>query len=232
MDIISSMIIQNWAEVVVSSFQNLWVNAIQVLGNVVGALIVFIIGLIVASGIGALVEKLVSLVRLDSALRSLGLEDYFERGNLKMNSGRFLGRLVYWFLVVVFLLAASDILNFFALSSFLREVVLYVPNVVVAALIMLAAVVVANVTRKVVRSSIKSARLHSAAFLGSLVWYAIVIFGLLTSLSQLGIAVSIINALVTGFVAMLAIAGGLAFGLGGRDYAASLIAKLREHFER
>lgn len=226
------MIIQNWAEVVVSSFQNLWINAIQVLGNVVGALIVFIIGLIVASGIGALVEKLVSLIRLDSALRSLGLEDYFERGNLKMNSSRFLGRLVYWFLVVVFLLAASDILNFFALSSFLREVVLYVPNVVVAALIMLAAVMVANVTRRVVRSSIKSARLHSAAFLGSLVWYAIIIFGLLTSLSQLGIAVSIINALVTGFVAMLAIAGGLAFGLGGRDYAASLIAKLREHFER
>lgn len=226
------MIIQNWAEVVVSSFQNLWVNAIHVLGNVVGALIIFIIGLIVASGIGALVEKLVGLIRLDSALRSLGLEDYFERGSLKLNSGRFLGRLVYWFLVVVFLLAASDILNFFALSSFLREVVLYVPNVLVASLIMLAAVVVANVMRRVVRSSVKSAKLHSAGFLGSLAWYAIIIFGLLTALSQLGIAVSIINALVTGFVAMLAIAGGLAFGLGGRDYAASLIEKLREHFER
>lgn len=225
------MIIQNWAEVVVSSFQNLWINAIQVLGNVVGALIIFIIGLIVASGIGALVEKLMNLIRLDKALRSLGLEEYFERGGLKLNSGRFIGRLVYWFLVIVFLLAASDILNFFALSSFLREVVLYVPNVLVAALIMLASVMVANVVRRVIRSSVKSAQLRSAGFISSLAWYAIVIFGLLTSLSQLGIAVSIINALVTGFVAMLAIAGGLAFGLGGRDYAVSLIGKLRERFE-
>lgn len=226
------MVIQNWAEVVVSSFQNLWINTIQVLGNVFGALIVFIIGLIVASGIGTLVEKLVGLIRLDNALRKLGLENYLERGNLSLNSGRFLGRLVYWFLVVVFLLAASDILNFFALSSFLREVVLYVPNVIVAVLIMLTAVVVANVIRRIIRSSVKSARLHSSGFVASLAWYSIVIFGLLTALSQLGIAVSIINALVTGFVAMLALAGGLAFGLGGRDYAASLIEKLREHFER
>ena len=62
-------------------------------------------------------------------------------------------------------------------------------------------------------------------------WWAIVLFGFLTALSQLGIAVSIINSLVTGFVAMLALAGGIAFGLGGKDYAGHLIGKLRDHTE-
>ncbi|HXF44418.1 MAG TPA: hypothetical protein VNK70_03075 [Candidatus Paceibacterota bacterium] len=225
------MVIQDWLSVVVGSLQNLWVGAIGVLGNIVGALIVLIIGLIVASGLGALVERIVGLLKVDKLLSNLGVHEYFERAGLNMNSGRFVGRLVYWFLVVVFLLAATDILGFYTLSAFLREVLLYVPNVIVAVLIMLAAVVVANLMRNVVRASVKSAKLHAAHFLATLTWWAIVIFGFFASLSQLGIAVSIINSLVTGFVAMLALAGGIAFGLGGKDYAQALVNRLREHTE-
>jgi len=225
------MVIQDWLSVIVGSLQNLWVGAIGVLGNIVGALIVLIVGLIVASGLGALVERVVSLLKVDKLLHNLGVQEYFERAGLNMNSGRFVGRLVYWFLVVVFLLAATDILGFYTLSNFLREVLLYIPNVIVAVLIMLAAVVVANFLRNLVRASIKSARLHAAHFLAALTWWAVVLFGFFAALTQLGIAVSIINSLVTGFVAMLALAGGIAFGLGGKSYAEGLVNRLREHTE-
>ena len=80
-------------------------------------------------------------------------------------------------------------------------------------------------------ASVMGARLHAARFLGSLSWWAVVIFGFLTSLVQLNIATSVINSLITGLIAMLALAGGLAFGLGGRDYAAYLVGKLRDHTE-
>lgn len=226
------MVVQDWTSLVISSFQNLWVGAVAVLGNIVGALIVLIIGLIVAAGIGALVERIVNLIKLDKGLKSLGVEEYFERAGLNLNSGKFFGKIVYWFLVVVFLLAASDILGFFALSDFLRQVLLYVPNVIVAVLIMLAAVVVANFLRHLVRASVKSAGLHAPGFLSALTWWSVIIFGFFAALSQLGIAVSIINAIVTGFVAMLAIAGGLAFGLGGKEYAAQLLNRLRERVEQ
>ena len=225
------MVVQDWTAVVVNSLQNLWGGTISVLANVLGALIVLLIGLIVAGGLGALVERVVNLVKLDKALKSLGLEEYFSRAGLKIDSGKFFGKLVYWFLVVVFLLAATDILGFYSLSNFLREALLYVPNVIVAVLIMLATVVIANVLRKLVTASVKGAKLHASNFLSSLTWWAVIIFGLLTALTQIGIAVAIIQSLVTGFVAMIAIAGGIAFGLGGKDYAASLIAKLRERTE-
>ncbi len=227
------MVIQDWVSVIVGSLQSLWVSAIGVLGDIVGALIVLIVGLIVASGLGALVERIIATIKLDKLLMSLGIEEYFERAGLSINSGKFLGRLVYWFLVVVFLLAATDILGLFTLSSFLRDVAAFIGrNVIGAVLIMLAAVVVGNFLRHVVKASVKSAKLHAASFLGSLTWWAIVIFGFFAALSQLGIAVSILNSIVTGFVAMLAIAGGIAFGLGGKDYAMHLIGKLREHTER
>ncbi len=223
------MVIQDWVSVVVSSLQNLWVGAVGVLGSIIGALIVLIVGLIVASGLAALTERVVGLLKIDKLLTNLGLQEYFDRANLKINSGRFFGRIVYWFLVVVFLLAATDILGFFTLSNFLREVLLYIPNVLVAVLIMLAAVIVGNFLRNLVKASVKSAKLHAASFLASLTWWAVILFGFFAALSQLGIAVSIINSLVTGFVAMIALAGGIAFGLGGKDYATSLLNKLREH---
>lgn len=225
------MYIQDWTSLVFGSLQSMWLGAMSVAANILGALIVLIIGLIVASGLAALVERVISMVRLDKALQGLGLQEYFSRAGLNLNSSRFFGRLVYWFLVVVFLLAATDILGFYSLSNFLRETLLYVPNVVVAVLIMLAAVVIGNFLRRLVQASVKSSKLHGANFLGSLTWWSIVVFGFLAALTQIGIAVAIIQALVTGFVAMLALAGGIAFGLGGKEYAASLLSKFRSHVE-
>ncbi len=226
------MVIQDWSSVIVTSFQNLWLGAIDFLGKLIGALVVMIVGLIVASTLGAIVERVIELVKLDKLLKGLGIEEYLHKGGLSLNSGKFLGKVVYWFLVIVFLLAAVEILGFYVLSDFLRQILLYIPNVVAASLIMLASFVLANFLRKLVKASVKSANLHGANFLGSLTWWAVVIFGFFASLQQLGVAVSIINTLVIGLVGMIALAGGLAFGLAGKDYASHLIDKFREHLEK
>lgn len=225
------MLIQTWTDVLVGSLQNLWVQALAWLPSLVGAVLVFVVGLIVAAGLGSLVERVISALRLDVLLRRMGVEEYTRRANLELNSGHFLGQLVYWFMLLAFLLAASDILGFFALSSFLRDVLLYLPNIVVAVLIMLASLVVANLAKHLVRASVMSARLHAVKFLGSAAWWTIMVFGGLASLIQLGIAVSIINTLITGLIAMMALAGGLAFGLGGKDTAADLLRRLMDELE-
>lgn len=225
------MVVQSWTDVVVASLQNLWYGFVAFIPDLIGALIVLIVGLIVAAGLGALVEKLFDWIKLDAALAKLGLGSHFERAGLRLRGSRFLGRLVYWFVVVAFLLAAADILRLTALSSFLRDVLAYLPNVIAAVLIMLASVVVASFLKKLVVASVMSARLHAAHFLGTLTWWSVAVFGFLTALVQLNVAASVINTIITGFIAMLAIAGGLAFGLGGREYAAHLIEKLRDHTE-
>ena len=225
------MIVQNWTDVVVASLQNVWLQFANFVPGLIGAILVLIIGLIVAAGLGLLVEKIFDALRLDTFLTKLGLKPYFERAGLKLRGSYFLGRLVYWFIVIAFLLAACSDLGLYALSGFLNEVLAYLPNVIAAVLIMLAAVVLANFIRRVVTASVLSARLHAAHFLGTLTWWAIVIFGFLAALSQLEIAVTIIQSIVTGFIAMLALAGGLAFGLGGRDYASHLLMQLRERTE-
>ncbi len=225
------MLIQNWTDVLVSSLQNLWMVVLGFLPSLLGALIVFIVGLIVAAGLGSLVEKVVAALRVDALLRKLGVEEYTRRANMELNTGHFLGQIVYWFLVLAFLLAASDILGFYALSGFLRDVLLYIPNLVIAVLIMVAAFVFGNILKGLVKASVMAAKLHATRFLGGAIWWVVVVFGGLAALYQLGVATSIINTLVTGLIAMLALAGGLAFGLGGKDYAAHLIKKIQNELE-
>lgn len=225
------MFIQSWTEATVNSLQNILAGTLNFLPSLIGALVIIIVGLIVASGLRALIERIVGALKVDSLLKSIGLSPFFEKANLQINAGKFLGLLVYWFLVIVFFLAATDILGLFGVSLFLRDLLTYIPNIIVAVLIMLSAVILANFLKSLVRASVMSAQLHASKFLGTLAWWTTIIFGLLTALIQLGIATTIINTLITGLIAMFAIAGGIAFGLGGKDYAAYLLEKLRRETE-
>jgi len=225
------MVVTSWTDVVVGSLQNLWFGVANYLPNIIGAFVVLVVGLIVAAGLGALVEKILEGIRLDMILEKVGLKPIFERAGIKLRAAYFFGKLVYWFVIVAFLLAVADSLQLYALSQFLTSILNYLPNVIAAVLIMLAALVLAHFLRKLVTASVMSAKLHSGPFLGTVTWWAIVVFGFLTALTQLNIASAIIQTIVTGFIAMLALAGGLAFGLGGKDYANHLLNKLKDRTE-
>jgi len=221
------MFVQTWADVISFTLQNLWSGFVMFLPSFLGALVILIVGLVIAAGLGKVVEKLIDALKLDRLLDQLGLGKILDRADIRLHSGRFVGVLVQWFFVVVTLLAVSDILKLEAFSSFLTQVLLYVPNIVIAVLIMLVGVVVSAFLSKLIRASVLASRLHSAHFLGALTKWAVLIFAFLASLSQLGVAGALVNTLIMGFVAMMALAGGLAFGLGGRDVAAAWLEKLR-----
>ena len=225
------MVFQTWIDVVKNSLQGLWNEVFSFLPSLVGALLTIIIGIIVAAALEKLVERIVFYIKLDNILKQVGMDSFMQRGNMKLNSGNFLGRIVYWFFILVFFLAASDILGFVALSGFIQSVLLYIPNVIIASLILLAAMVAAKFVKHLVRASVMGARMHSGKTLGEISWWGIVVFGFLAALSQLGVAVWIINTLITALSAMLALAGGLAFGLGGKDHADKWISKIKDEFD-
>jgi hypothetical protein len=220
-----------WSTTTLGSLNSLWLQVLGVLPLIVGALIVFIVGLVIASILEVVVVKIFRVIKLDNLLIKSGVGEYFSRGGLRVDTGKFFGKIVYWFVVVAFALAASDILRFYAFSDFLKSVLYYIPDIVIAILILVAAILVANFLKGLIRSSVSSAKIEGAKFLGSLAWWVTVIFGLLAALNQLGVAGNIINIIISGLVAMIALAGGIAFGLGGKDYAAHLFSKIREQVE-
>ncbi len=223
------MFLTTWATVLNQSFQGLFYGVVAFIPNLVAALIIFVIGWVFGSILGRLVAQVVDATRVDTALRNAGVERVLSRSGFKMNAGKFLGSLVKWFFIIVFLVAALDALHLTEVTMFLRTVVLgYLPQVIVAVLILLVAAVLAETVEKVVSGGARTAGLSSAGFLGVLSRWAIWIFAILAALDHLQVASNFIQPLITGLVVALALAFGLSFGLGGQATAARILEKMRE----
>lgn len=227
------MLLRTWSDVLTDSFQNLGEGVVAFLPNIVVSIVIFIVGWVVGVVLGKWVSQIVRSLRVDKALASLGIDEIISRAGYRLDSGAFLGALVRWFVIVVFLVAAVDVLGLNQVNVFLQEVVLgYLPNVIVAAFILLIAAVISDPLRNVVEGSAKAASVPSAEFLGAVVKWAIWLFALLAALTQLGVAGPFMQTVFTGFVAMIALAGGLAFGLGGKEVAARYLERLRSEMSK
>lgn len=223
------MVLQTWSQVIGESFQSIWLGVMSFVPSLIMAVIVFMIGWIVASLLEKVISQAVKALMVDKALRAAGVEEVLSKGGLHLNAGAFLGGLVRWFVVVVFLVASLEVIGLTQVTVFLRDVVLgYLPQVIVASLVLLVGAVLADTMDRVVTTSARAADMRSAGFLGGVSRWSIWLFALIVALSHLGIAPQFMYTLFTGVVAMLALAGGLAFGLGGKEAAARFLERLRE----
>lgn len=222
------MLIQTWADVLTQSFQGLWLGIVAFIPSVVVAIVIFVLGWLVGSALGRIVTQIIRSLKLDSALKSTGLNEAVERAGFALDSGAFLGALVKWFFIVVFLVASLDVLGLTDVNTFLQTVVLsYLPRVIVAVLIILVAAVIAQVTKDIVTGSAKAAHIHSAGLAGSIAKWAVWIFAILAALDQLQVASAFVQTLFTGVIVAVSLAFGLAFGLGGQDAASKYIERVK-----
>jgi hypothetical protein len=219
------MFIQNWGDVFTQSLYSVWYGVATFIPDLIIALIIFAIGWVLAALIEKLVEGVFKALKIDAALRSAGLEEVVKRAGHNLNSGAFVGALVKWFIIIVFLMASFDVLGLAQVNSFLRDVVNYLPEVIVAVLILMVAVVVASAMQKLVVASSRAAGIRNSELLGRITKWAIWIFALLTALYNLGIAPGLIQTVVMAVFAGAALALGLAFGLGGKDAAQKLLER-------
>lgn len=220
------MTINTWSEVLVLSFRNLWLGVVGFVPKLIVAFLVILIGWGIGVIFGRVVSQIIRAIKVDDALRRAGVEDFLNKGGVELDAGGFLGGLVRWFIMLVFLIGAFDILKLSQVTAFLRDILDYLPQVIVAVLILIAAGMVADLMRKVVLSSAMTAGVSSSGFIATMAKWVIWIFAILVALSQLGIASGFIQTIFTGLVVALSLGLGLAFGLGGQEAAAKLIEKV------
>jgi len=175
-----------------------------------------------------LVEKIIHSIRIDQALEKVGLKKRIGKFGNVFSVAEILGGMLKWFLILVFLMAATNILNLDQVTSFLNSIILYLPNVLVAVIILSVVFLLGNFVYGVVKGSTAAAGIMSATLLATISKWSIIVFGFFAALVQLGVASTLVNTIFIGIVSMFALAGGLAFGLGGRDEAALILKKLRE----
>ncbi len=217
--------IANIGDVTAASLRTVWFNFLQFLPNILGAIVVLIIGWIIASLLGGLVKKLVQSTGVDGVVERSGLNTRFNfSAKYPLLSGA-IGALVKWLIIIATLVAVAGILNLPQITDFLNQVLAYIPRAIVAIAIltigMLAAEFVANLVTKSLHAS--NLPVKNKHLLGLLAKYAIIVFSIMAALTQLNIVPQLIQIAFGGLVLALA----LAFGLGGREEAARLLAKFR-----
>ena len=227
------MIVQTWLSVLERSFQDLVTGMISFIPNLVFAVVIFILGWVVGSIVGRLLAQAIKGLQIDHALKSAGVDEVVERAGFHLDSGKFIGGLVKWFVIVIFLVASLEVLGLTQVTMFLEQVVLlYVPQVIVAALILVVGAVVADVASRVISGAAMAAGVSSANLAGTVARYSIWIFAVLAALGQLGVATPFVQTLFTGIVVALSLAFGLAFGLGGQESAARFIDRVRSEIKK
>lgn len=219
---------QTWNEAVTASVQNLWSQLIAFVPSLFAALVILILGLIISSILSKLAHKLVTLTRVDKLIHKIDGSKKFEEMGVKFDIAALIAWLVKWFFIIVTLIAVVNILKLTEVSRFLQDVANYIPNVVVAIVILAIGMVVGQFVHDIVERSAKASKImaHTAHSLSAVAKWAFIVFALMASLTQLKVAPELIQILFTGLVAMLALAFGLSFGLGGKEQASKWLERV------
>jgi hypothetical protein len=203
---------------------------ISFIANLFLAIVIFIIGYLIAIGIGKLIAELLKSVKFNKLFEKENWKKALQKANIEVNPAEFIGTIFKWVFVIVALLITVDILKLTAFAGFLTKVVNYLPNVLVAVLVFVVAIIITDIVEKLVRATVERLKVGYGYIASSIVKWAIWVFTALLILDLVLPASLLIKTLyssiVYGVVGALALGIGLAIGLGGKDTAAKIISDM------
>ncbi|MFT5179574.1 MAG: hypothetical protein ACI9GH_000607 [Candidatus Paceibacteria bacterium] len=212
----------SFAQVVQISLLDLWGRVVGILPDLVGAIFIIFIGLLVAPIFGGCAKRLVDVLKIDQLAEKMGIHEMVKGYSNKLSVSRIVGKLVKWFFILAFVMAAAEVLQWDRITSFLEEIIFYIPNVLIAVIVLVFGVIAGKFFEIIVVRSLQGAEapVNNPELLGKITRWSFVVFAVSAALIQLGVAQSLIAILFAGIVLALA----LAFGLGGRDHASNLLS--------
>lgn len=214
---------------------NFWQWLFVFIPNLLGALVVFLIGWVVASVMGKFIQEVLVRVGFNKVFDKTGWDDAFTKAEIKLNPSEFLGKIVKLTIILIFLMPAVELLGLREFSQFIHAVINYIPHVFVVAFMVAVAGIFADVVAKIVVASVEKTGVGYSLLAGQLVKWAVWFFVILSIIAELqvfGELLHIMNTIITGIVGILVLAFGLSFGLGGKDVAAELLKDLKDKLRK
>ena len=210
-------------EVLFSASANVLGQIVSFLPRLIGAVIIFFVGITLSKWGRRITEVFVKNVKLEKLLKNTGVEKFLKKAQLPHGIERLLGQLVRWIILLIVFTATMNLLGLTAVSEILGKILGYVPSVLAATLILAIGILIAGVLEGVVKGAVASFNGKAARLLGKITSYTIMLFAILAAISELKIAQQFIQTLFTGFVAILVLSLGLSIGLGSKDTVAKIM---------
>jgi hypothetical protein len=217
-----------WDNLVAEPVRQMLTKILAYLPILLGALVILIVGWIIAKAIRRAIDWLLKMVRFDTLADKAGISEILRKGNLKISAREVVSGIVYWLIIIMVLVMAVDALGLPKASDVLASLFAYVPNVIAALLVLVVAMFLASFVSGIVRTAAGNANLPKPEIFASISRWAIIIFAATVSLEQLGIASLLVTTTFNIILGGICLALALAFGLGGKDVAAKYLEELRK----
>ena len=219
------------SEITVSSVQQAFLVAlsnvissiVSYIPNILAALLLLLAGILVGKWLRWFTIKILESIRLSKALKNSAVDKFLEKAEITTKVEHLIGNIVNWLVLLVFFIAATNLLGLTTVSNFLNNILGYIPNVISAALILMLGVLVAGFVESLVKGSLSQINVSTGRLVSKITSYMVMVFTILAAFAELDIASDLINTLFIGFVAILAIGFGLAFGLGSKELVAKVL---------
>ena len=221
-----------WQSALIASWGEVWSSVLSIFPRILGAIVVFSIGLVLAFWVKRLVTEVLKLVKLEKLAKTVGIYEYLTKADIKLNPVDLLATLVEWMIILVFFLAVVDILGLSVVSTVLTRVLGYIPNVVAAALIFAAGYIVAGLVDGLVRGALASVDHDVAKPVGKLAKWLILVVAAFAAIDQLQIARNLIATFFQGLTYTIVLVVGLSVGLGAKDLVSRVLTDWYEKIRK
>jgi hypothetical protein len=215
--------VTSWGEAVMTSLAAALAMFLAAIPRVIGFLVILIIGWLIAGLLASAVANLLRVVRFNNLAERSGFTDFVRNMGLTTDASGVLANIVKWFVRLIVLVVAFDALGLPAVSQVLQQFLMWIPNLIVAMIVLIIGGLAANALSRLLRGATAQAEFGNPDLLGNIARVAVWAFATVVAVNQIGIATTLVNTLFMGLVGALALALGLAFGLGGRDTAAQIV---------
>jgi hypothetical protein len=220
-----------WKNLIVEPVSQMLTKILAYLPVLLGALVIMIVGWLVAKAIKRIIDWVLKLIRFDVLADKAGISEILKKGNLEISAGDVISNLVYWLIIIMVLVMTVDALGLPKASDVLASLFAYVPKVIAALLVLVVAMFLAGFVSGIVRTAAGNAGLPKPQVFAAVSRWAIIIFAVTVALEQLGIASLLVTATFNIILGGICLALALAFGLGGKDAAAKYLEGLKKkHF--
>jgi hypothetical protein len=202
------------------------------LPRIFGAVIVFLLGILLGNWVKALVVKGLQLLKFESITKDSKIKQFLIKAEVSQKIEEIVGSILKWVIVLIFFISATNILGLTTVASLLGGILSYVPNIISAVIVIALGVLLAGVVEGVVKGALASVDLKTSRLMGKVASYTVVTIAILAAFSELKIAENFINILFIGFVAMLALGFGLAIGLGAKDTVSKILVSWHKELSK
>jgi Conserved TM helix len=219
---------KDWWNLIVGPFQQLLSGILSKVPGVLVAVLLLLVGMLVARALRAVVEKFLKFVRVDEYTEKIKLNEVLARLGFGRSPGYIVGFLVYWLIILVFLLSAANAVELTAVSQLLERFVLFIPKLIGAVLVVAGGLLLGHFLGEIVQNAATANKLKGAVALSKVARFVVIVFAAIIGLEQIGIDTTIITSSFQIILATIGLGLAIAFGLGGRDAAADIIKNFTE----